>query len=126
MPTPPGPITESTEDSESDNSNEDAIGLAHRRAEDPEWSPGSKYLQRKLHSNQNTADDIAYRLRSRLVSRSERETGRDREVSSPESEHVTTSERENTSPGRVEPTVGHSYNLRSRIESTSKEIGDNN
>jgi len=87
-------------------------------------------LQRKLHSNKNTADDIAYRLRSRLVSRSERDTGRDRKqielVSSPESEHVITSECENTSPGKVEPTVGHSYNLRSRIESTSKEVGGNN
>ena len=127
---PSGLLAESTEGGESDDSDENAIGSAHRRVEDPERSPGSLYLQRKLHSSKNTADDITYRLRSRLVSRSEREVGRAKEqivlVGSPESEHATTSGRENTSPGKAEPTVGHSYNLRSRIESTSKEVRDNN
>jgi len=70
---PSGLLTESTEGCESDDSDENAIGSAQRRVEDPEWSPGSLYLQRKLHSSKNTAYDIAYRLRSRLVSRSERE-----------------------------------------------------
>lgn len=59
---------------------------------DPEWTPGSSYLQSKL-KNSNTADYIAYRLRSRLVSRSERETetgkGRAETVGSPRSEHTT-------------------------------------
>jgi hypothetical protein len=68
---------------------------------------------------------IAYRLRSRLV-RSERETEIDKRqatvVSSPETGHTLANTQENTSPGRTKLTVGHSYNLRNRVESTSAKI----
>jgi len=81
----------SIESEESDRSDEDIISSSHRCREDPEWTPGSSYLQRKLQSS-NPADDVAHRLRSRLVNRSGRETGTDREqagvVRSPGSEHM--------------------------------------
>jgi hypothetical protein len=67
-------------DKESDRSDEDIISPSQTRRADPEWTPGSSYLQRKLQSS-NTANDVAYRLRSRLVSRSERETEIDKEQS---------------------------------------------
>ena len=69
------------EDEEEDNENRD----------DPEWVPGSSYLQRKSHSS-TTADNVAYRLRSRLVGRSEREAETDNEqaeaASLPENDNV--------------------------------------
>jgi len=43
---------------------------------DLDWVPGSLHLQRKLRSD-NATDGIAYRLRSRGVSRSEPEPGSD-------------------------------------------------
>jgi len=48
---------------------------------DSDWVPGSLNLQRKLHSDKAT-DGIAYRLRSRGVSRFEPETGSDNALSS--------------------------------------------
>jgi len=55
----------------------DLDSWTHRRVGDPEWTAGSSCLEKKL-PNDNTADDIAYRLRSVLVSRSEREAETDK------------------------------------------------
>jgi len=110
--------------SESDESDGDIRNLPRGCTEDPEWTPGSSFMQKKLQSS-NTADNIMYRLRSIQVGRSGRETetdkGRKAVVGSPESEH-TGSVPENMSPGKVKPAKSHSYNLRSRIESTCAEI----
>jgi hypothetical protein len=117
-------LTRNTESSESDSyeSDSDVISASRGRAKDPDWTPGSSYLQSKLTSN-STADDIAYTLRSRLVSRSKREAETDKRqataISSPETEHMVADTQENTSPGRAKLTVGHSYNLRNKAESIS-------
>ena len=64
------------ESKESDRSDEEVNSSSQRRGEDPEWIPGSSYLQRK--QNSDTDVNVAYRLRSRLVSRSEKEAARDK------------------------------------------------
>ena len=91
---------------------------------DPEWTPVSSYLQRKLQSS-ITVDDIAYRLRSGLVNRAERETERDKRwaeiVGSPASEHMTVNIQENMSPCKDKPAVRRSYYLRNRVQSTCTE-----
>jgi hypothetical protein len=91
---------------------------------DPEWTPGSSYLQRKLRSS-STADDVAYRLRSRLVSRSGRETETDKGPAeagdSAGNEHTSANTPDSVSPGRNKSGTSHSYNLRSRVESTVNE-----
>jgi hypothetical protein len=61
------------ESEESDESDEQIVNSPRRHRGDPEWTPGSSYLQRNLQSN-GTAENNAYRLRSRLVSRSGWET----------------------------------------------------
>jgi len=89
--------------------------------DDPEWVPRSSYLQRKSQSS-TTADNVAYRLRSRLVGRSEREAevdnGQAEAVSLQESETVSGNTHSKTSPGKNKPAMSHSYNLRSRVEPT--------
>ena len=90
--------------------------------DDPEWVPGSSYLQRKSHSS-TTADNVAYRLRSRLVGRSEREAetdnGQAEAVSLQGNETVSGNARSEAPSGKNNPATSHSYNLRSRVESTS-------
>jgi len=117
--TPPHSRTRNVESGESDESEEEEIdNLAHRRIDDPEWTPGSSYQRRKLQSS-STDDDVTYRLRSRLVSRSERETEVDKEQSATdhlsESEHVEMSTQRNTPPSKNEAAMNHSYDLRSRV-----------
>ena len=73
-------------------------------ARDADWAPRSLYLQRKLQSDKVT-DGIAYRLRSRTVSRSEPEL---------ETDNVQNSASQDDS----RPTSSHSYNLRTRPEVT--------
>ena len=63
--------------SESDECDSDLDSSSHRRVKDVEWTAGASCLEKKL-PNDNTADDIAYRLRSRLVSRSERKAETDK------------------------------------------------
>jgi hypothetical protein len=98
------------------SSDESETLLAQESTTDPDWTPGTSIINRKSQ-NSDTADGIAYRLRSRLVSRSERETEIDKQQagetvrlsgSEPESTQI------NTSPGRNEAVVSHSYNLRSK------------
>jgi len=109
---PPAAQVEVQDDDEEENENRD----------DPEWVPGSSYLQRKSHSS-TTADNVAYRLRSRLVGRSEREAETDNRqaeaVSLPENENVLVSTHNRMLSGKNKPATSHSYNLRSRVESTS-------
>ena len=112
------PLTRDLESNWSDRSDDDVINSSHRRVDDPEWTPGSSCLQRKLRDN-NTADDMTYRLRSRLVNRSGRETETDNGhaeiVGSPGSEHTTIHTQGNTSPGKVKPATSHSYSIRSTV-----------
>jgi hypothetical protein len=112
------PAIRDVESNESDVSDNEAISSSHRRVEDPEWTPGSSYVQKKLR-NGNTVDDITYMLRFRLVSRPGRETetdnGRAETAGSPGSEHTTVNTQGNTSPGKVKPATSHSYSIRSTV-----------
>jgi hypothetical protein len=78
---------------------------------DSEWIPGSSNLQRKLQDD-NTTDGVAYRLRSRLVSRSEWETEGDKTVTGSSGNEPIHS---HTSPGTIKTASSHMYNLRSRV-----------
>ena len=106
------------EEDELDSLDERDVNLSRQYERDPEWIPGSSYLQRKLQSSQ-TADDIAYELRSRLVSRSRQEAEADKSQasihSSLESENVETNTQNEVQPEIVESTASHSYNLRRRV-----------
>jgi hypothetical protein len=103
--------TDSEDSSESEEEIDSSpLGLG----DDPEWAPESSYLQRKLQSD-NTTAGVEYRLRSRLVSRSEREAEVDnsgtKEVSSTGNEHV-----QNTASSGTDKTASkHTYNLRDRV-----------
>ena len=125
MTIPPHSRMHNVESEESDESEEEIVNSTHGRTDDPEWTPGSSYQQRKLQSN-NTADDIAYRLRSRLVSRSEREMEVDKECIETnrlsESEHMEVNTQNNRSPNQNKSAMSHSYNLRSRIGTTSSKM----
>jgi len=104
---------------------EDLNTIEEESVDDPEWVPGSSYLQRKLQSI-TTADNVAYKLRSRLVGRSEQETEVDNEqaeaVSLQENENIIVNTHSKTSPGKNKPAMSHSYNLRSRVESTRSNV----
>jgi len=117
---------DSTGSTSSEDSDEDSSS-PRRRRESPEWNTESSYLHRKLQGNGQT-DDVAYRLRSRLVSRSGREMETDKEqaeaVRSPGNDHMISAARNITSPGRVNPASSHSYNLRSGLKSASHEPQD--
>jgi hypothetical protein len=75
---PPCPQVIEVESETSDGSGERNVSPSQTRRADPEWTPGSSYLRKELRSN-DTADNVAYRLRSRLVSRSEWEAEVDKE-----------------------------------------------
>jgi hypothetical protein len=100
------------------------VDSPRRRSGDPEWSPGSVYLQKRLRSN-NTAEGSVYKLRSRLVGRSEREAEADKEQSETdrlsESEYVVENTQNKVSPGKNKSALSHSYNLRSRLGPTSND-----
>jgi len=121
---PPRPQVIEVECETSDGSDEGNVSPSQTRKVDPEWTPGSSYLRKELRSN-DTADNVAYRLRSRLVGRSERDAEFDKEQveieSSQGSEHILVSTQNKTSHGRTKPATTHPYNLRSRIESTNTE-----
>jgi hypothetical protein len=93
--------------------------------DDPEWVPGSSYLQRKLQSS-TTADNVAYKLRSRLFGRPEQETEVDNEeaeaVSLRESENMLVNTHSETPLGKNKPAMSHLYNLRSRVEPTQSNV----
>jgi transposase InsO family protein len=114
---------------ESDESDEKIVSSPRKHRGDPEWTPGSSYLQRKLKSN-STADDVAYRLRSRLVNSSGRETETDKEQTAANSlagsEPISTNTRESASSGRSKFAASNSYNFRSRVESTINEQRNSN
>jgi hypothetical protein len=114
---PPHSQVEDIEDTDLSKLDENEVNLLQDRGDESQRIPGSSYLQRKLQSDK-TADGVAYRLRSRLVSMSGRETENDKAgsevASSPGSENASN----NTSPSKVKYMSNHSYNLRSRIEPT--------
>jgi len=74
------------------NKREGVNELSRKSRGDPEWVPGLSYLHRKLRSS-TTADNVAYKLYSRLVGRSEQET----EVDNEQAEAVSLQESENVS-----------------------------
>ena len=101
------------------NKREEGVNELSRKSRgDPEWVPGSSSLQRKLQSS-TTADNVAYKLRSRLVGRSEQKTEVDNEqaeaVSLQESENLLVNTHSKTPLGKNKPAMSHSYNLRSRV-----------
>jgi len=121
---PPRPQVIQVESEASDGSDEENVSPSQTRRADPEWTPGSSYLRKELRSN-DTADNVVYRLRSRLVSRSGWDAEADKEQveieGSQGSEHMLVNTQNKTSPGRIKPATTHPYNLRSRIESTNTE-----
>jgi hypothetical protein len=117
---PPAALVEVQEEEEEEEEEEET-----ENEDDPEWVPRSLHLQRKSHSS-TTADNVAYRLRSRLVGRSEREADVDNEQAEaatlPENENVLVNTHNRTPSGQNKPAVSHSYNLRSRVESTQSNM----
>ena len=111
-------LIEDRPDSTSETEEEGLDSLPREQGDDSDWNPGSLYLQRKLQNDKTTAD-VAYHLRSRLVSRSRQGKEGDKagvETNDPSgSEYAPT----NTSPDKARPATCHPYNLRSRIESAS-------
>ena len=75
------------------------------------------YLKRRLQSD-NRPDDTAYRLRSRLVSRSGQEAETDKPGAEESGSAGDTLLLTETSPDESESTRGHPYNLRNRIGPT--------
>jgi hypothetical protein len=78
------------------------------------------------YKKSTTADNVAYKLRSRLVGRSEQETEVGNEqaeaVSLRESENMLVNTHSETPIGKNKPAMSHSYNLRSRLESTQTNV----
>ena len=110
------------ESSGSDESDIERNSSLQENKEDPEWTPGSYYTRKQLQRSDASDDNVAYRLRSRLVSRSERAAARkDKPVEQGHSlgqEQMSGSAHENTSPGGNKLMKSHPYNLRSNVEST--------
>ena len=106
-----------TDDTESSETEEEDTSLSNNKNRDSDWEPGSMYLKRMLQSDNRPAD-IAYRLRSRLVSRSGREKETDKPGAEGSSSAGDTLLLTETSPEESESTTGHSYNLRNRIGPT--------
>jgi hypothetical protein len=65
-------VIESRDDSMSETNDVETGELIQEGTDDPDWTPESTYLQRKLQSYK-AIDGVAYQLRSRLVCRSEPE-----------------------------------------------------
>ena len=107
-----------TDDTESSETEEDVDNLLlNSNNKDLDWEPASMYLKRKLQSD-NRPNDIAYRLSSRLVSRSGRETEVDKQGAEESSSAGDTLLLSDTSSKESGATAGHSYNLRTRVEPT--------
>ena len=107
-------------DSTSEIEDEGLNSLSREKEDDSDWDPGSSYLQRKLRNDKPTAD-VAHHLRSRIVNRSGQETGNDKagaEMSDPAGNASTP---DDTSFNESRSGVCHSYNLRSRNETS---LGD--
>lgn len=65
-------VIETRDDSMSETNDVETGELIQEGTDDPDWTPESTYLQRKLQSYK-AIDGVAYQLRSRLVCRSEPE-----------------------------------------------------
>jgi len=99
-------VTENVFDNLSEIEDEDTNSLSPSGDDESSWTPQSLYLQRKLQ-NDKAPYDIAYRLRSRLVSRS---------VQEPELDKRETENSNKSGNGITQDKEGiasiHSYNLR--------------
>jgi len=109
-------VVESESKSLSEIDEEETVRLSQGHQDDSDWTPGSVHLRRKLHSDKTT-DDVAFQLRSRVVSRSGQNQG---------SETVRTETSDSLQNDNAQsfmlfdeamPTASHSYNLRSRVGS---------
>ena len=92
---------------------------------DPDWDPGSLYMQRKLRAD-NSSTETAYQLRTRPVNRSrpvERRCEEPGSTSRSQNNQETVQlAQKGEQPNFTNPTMeqtGHSYNLRSRTHSAS-------
>jgi hypothetical protein len=101
----------------SSNSETDEENLPLDRGNNSEWNPGSSYLKRKLR-DENTTADVAYQLRSRLVSRSVQEAETDKARTEVNESPGNTDAQEQLSASKNK---NHSFNLRSRIMSPLPE-----
>jgi hypothetical protein len=114
------PQLRTVESDTSEIEDDEEVSLRNRE-EDPEWDPGSSYLRQEV-LNDNIADGVAYRLRSRLVGRSGREAETDKarsEVNDPPGNKILTQDtQEQMLAGKDR---SHSYNLRSRVVSPHPE-----
>ena len=101
-------VTENVFDNLSEIEDEDTSSSSPSGDDESSWAPESLYLRRKLQSDK-APDDIAYRLRSRLVSRSAQEP----ELDKKETENSNKSGNGITQD-KEEIASSHSYNLRDR------------
>jgi len=110
------------ESSGSDESDIERNSSLQENTEDPEWTPGSYYTRKQLQGSDATDDNVAYRLRSRLVNRSEQAAARKHKPGeqghSLGQEQMSGSAHDNTPPGRNKFMKSHPYNLRSNVEFT--------
>jgi hypothetical protein len=96
-----------TDDTESRETEEDIDNfLSNSKNRDSDWEPGSMYLKLKLQSD-NRPDDIAYQLRSRLVSMTGRETEVDKQETRESSSAGDTLLLTETSPNESGTTACH-------------------
>jgi hypothetical protein len=105
------PYTRKTEnacDNLSAVEDEETSSLSPGSDDESNWAPGALYMRRKLQSNE-APNDVAYRLRSRLVSRSEQEP----ELDKRETENSNKSA-DGAAQVKERPPSSHSYNLRER------------
>ena len=109
----------STEDAELHESEDEADNLlSDGNDEEPEWNPGSLYLQRKLRSDVKTAD-VAYQLHSRQVGRSGQETPQDKSSTGEGDLAGSTSALADAIDDETGTVSRHPYDLRSRASPMS-------
>ena len=107
------------EDAELHESEDEADNLSSDgNDEEPEWNPGSLYLQRKLRSDVKTAD-VAYQLHSRQVGRSGQETPQDKSSTGEGDLAVSTSALADAIDDETGTASRHPYDLRSRASPMS-------
>jgi len=101
-------VTENAFGNLSEIDDEETSSLSPGSDDEPKWAPESLYLLRKLQSDK-APDDVAYRLRSRLMSRS----GQEPELDKRETENSNKSG-DRTIQAKEGIASSHSYNLRDR------------
>jgi len=101
-------VTENAFDNSSEIDDEETSSLSRGINDESNWAPESLYLQRKLQSDK-APEDVAYRLRSRLVSMS----GQEPELDKRETEN-SNKPGDRTIQAKERIASSQSYNLRDR------------